>query len=264
LEEYSMLPTVDFCGLKLTRLIIGANPFGGYSHQTPERDQAMVAYHTPERILETWRRAEAAGINTMVTNTETPHVIEAVRTYRAGGGKLQWIAQIGAHDGNMPAAIDRVMELGASAFYFWGGHADHFHATRDEKTFRAWAEYARSTGVPFGAAGHSPESHYWMDGFNVVDFHAVPFFNCGSVHRGGGCQFRLTDALAATECIRRIRKPCIGYKIMAAGRIDPTMAFEFAFDNIKASDVVNVGMHRADKDDMVEANAAMARKILVR
>ena len=259
-----MLPTVDFCGLKVTRLLIGANPFGGYSHQTAERDQAMVAWHTVDRILETWRRAEKAGINTMVTNTETPHIIEAVREYKAGGGKLQWIAQIGAHDGNMHAAIDRIMAIGASAFYFWGGHADHFYAAQDEKTFRFWAAYARSTGVPFGVAGHAPDSHYWMDNMNVADFHAIPFFNCGSVHHGGGNRFRLTDALAATECIRRIRKPCIGYKIMAAGRIDPSMAFEYAFDNIKPADVVNVGMHRGDKDDMVEQNVATVRAILER
>ncbi len=45
-----MLPTVQFCGLKVTRLIIGANPFGGFSHQNRERDQEMIAYHTPERI----------------------------------------------------------------------------------------------------------------------------------------------------------------------------------------------------------------------
>jgi len=36
-----MLPTVDFCGLEVARLIIGANPFGGYSHQNPERNAEM-------------------------------------------------------------------------------------------------------------------------------------------------------------------------------------------------------------------------------
>ena len=259
-----MLPTVDFCGMKVTRLILGGNPFIGCSHQTQARDQAMLAYYTLDRILETWQRAEAAGINTMVTNTESPNAMEAVRAYWAGGGRLQWIAQIGAHDGNMRAAIDRAMELGASAFYFWGGHADNFYAARDEKTFLAWAEYARSVGVPFGVAGHSPESHYWMDNMNVAQFHVIPFFNCGSVHHGGGSNFRLSDAIAGTECIRRMRKPCIGYKIMAAGRIDAPMAFEFAFDNIKSTDVVNVGMHRGDKDDMIERNVATVRALLER
>ena len=257
-----MLPIVNFCGLKVTRLIIGANPFGGYSHQTSERDQAMLAYHTPERILETWRRAEMAGINTMVTNTESPHVMETVQKYLAEDGKLQWIAQIGAHDGNMPAAIDNVVKIGAKAFYFWGGHTDAFLTQRDEKTFRSWVEYARSTGLPMGVAGHSPETHYWVNNLDLVDFHVVCFFNCGSVHHRKGNTFKLTDAIAAAECMRRIQKPCIGYKIMGAGRIDPVMAFEFAFDNIKPTDMVNVGMHRGDKDNMVEENVATVERLL--
>ena len=59
-----------------------------------------------------------------------------------------------------------------------------------------------------------------------------------------------------------MQRPCIAYKIMGSGRIDPRMAFEYAFEGIKPTDVVNVGVHRGDKDDMVEENAAMVRDIL--
>jgi hypothetical protein len=76
-----MLPTVDFCGYRVTRLILGANPFGGFSHQNKQRDKKMLAYYTRDRIIETWNRAEAAGINTMITNNETEHVLQAVREY---------------------------------------------------------------------------------------------------------------------------------------------------------------------------------------
>lgn len=257
-----MLPTVDFCGLEVTRLILGANPFGGFSHQNPERDREMVAYYTPDRIRETWARAEAAGINTMITNNETPHVIDTVQAYLAGGGALQWIGQIASHQGDMFAAIDRAVAIGVKALYFHGGMVDDLYAARDEKTLRAWVEHARQHRIPVGVAGHAPETHFWVDSLNLVDFHTVCFFNCGSLHNGKGDKFRLADAFAAVECIRRLRKPCIGYKIMAAGRIDPVMAFEFAFENIKPGDVVNVGMHRGDKDGMVEENAAIVRRIL--
>jgi hypothetical protein len=64
------------------------------------------------------------------------------------------------------------------------------------------------------------------------------------------------------ETIRAIRKPCIAYKIMGAGRIDARMAFEYALENIKPGDVVNVGMHRGDNDTMVEENAAIVREVL--
>jgi len=97
---------------------------------------------------------------------------------------------------------------------------------------------------------------------DLVDFHAVCFFNCGSLHSGEGEKFDLQDIFAAVQCIQRLDKPCIGYKIMGAGRIDPLMAFEFAFEQIKDTDVVNVGMHRGDVDRMVEENVGIVSEIL--
>ncbi len=259
----SLLPTVDFCGLNPTRLIIGANPFGGFSHQNPARDAEMVAYNTPERILETWARAEAAGINTMVTNNETPHVLEAVNTYLSGGGPLQWIAQIsGSGFPSMNDAVDRALGIGCKALYFHGGIVDRLYSEGDAVTLREWTAHAKARGVPVGVAGHAPETHYWVDSLHLVDFHVVCFFNCGSLHAGRGHKFRLADVAPAAECCRRLAKPCIAYKIMGAGRIDATMAFEYAFENIKPIDVVNVGMHRGDKDGMVEENVAIVSGIL--
>ena len=223
----------------------------------------MVAYYTPERIKETWRRAEAAGLNTMIANNETPHVIQSVTEYLSDGGALQWIAQVsGSKAPSMSDAVDRAVDIGCRALYFHGGSVDRFYAERDEKTLRAWFEHAHSHGIPVGVAGHAPETHLWVNGLDIADFHVVAFFNCGSLHDGRGLKFKLRDLEAATECIRAIEKPCIGYKIMAAGRIDPRMAFEYALDYIKPTDVVNVGMHRGDKDNMVEENVAMVEEIL--
>lgn len=260
-----LLPSVPFCGLQVTRLVIGANPFGGYSHQTPERDKAMVAHCTVPHIKETWARAEAAGINTMVTNNETPHVVQAVQEYLSGGGKLQWIAQVNNnHNGNMLDAIDHVAKIGCKAMYFHGWQVDEAFRRKDKDVLALWCNRARALGVPAGVAGHSPETHLWVDSLGVADFHAVCFFNCGSLHAGKGHKFRLADMAPAVDAIRRIRKPCIGYKIMGAGRLDPRLAFEYALENIKPGDVVNVGMFRGDKDDIVEENAALVREILGR
>ena len=258
-----LLPTVDFCGLTVTRLILGANPFGGFSHQNELRDKEMVEYYSKDRILETWERAEAAGINTFITNNQTQHVIQAVTEYLLYGGSLQWIAQIACQKHpNMFEAIDEAVNIGCCALYFHGGYVDECYNNKDEKTIRSWCEHARSAGIPIGVAGHAPEAHIWVDSLDIVDFHAVCFFNCGSLHYGKGDKFKLRDVAPAIECIRRIRKPCIAYKIMGAGRIDPRMAFEYAFDGIKPTDVVNVGMHRGDKDNMVEENVNLVRDIL--
>jgi hypothetical protein len=258
-----MLPTVDFCGITTTRLIIGANPFGGYSHQSPERDEAMRTYYTVPRIRETWARAEDAGINTMITNNETPHVLEAVRGYLSDGGSLRWIAQVNCiTKSDMAAAIEEVVAIGCSALYIHGGLVDKAYRDQDAAALRAWVAAARAHDIPVGVAGHAPEAHLWVDSLDLVDFHAVAFFNCGSLHTGGGDKFQLADMDRAVKAIQQITKPCIGYKIMGAGRIDARMAFEYAFDAIKPGDVVNVGMHRGDLDDMVEVNAALVREAL--
>ena len=258
-----MLPSVDFCGLNITRLIIGANPFGGFSHQGKKRDEEMVAYYTIDRIVETWNRAEAAGINTFVTNNETEHVVAAVRKYLSSGGTLQWIAQLNApKSGTVMEAIDDAVAMGCKAIYFHGAIVDKAYAEKDGDSIRAWCDHGRSRGVPVGVAGHAPEAHLWVDTLNTVDFHVVCFFNCGSLHDGKGNLFKLKDMKPAIDAIRQIRKPCIAYKIMGAGRIDARMAFEYAFENIKPGDVVNVGMHRGDEDNMVAKNAAMVSEIL--
>lgn len=258
-----MLPSVDFCGLKLTRLVLGANPFGGYSHQNEERDREMLAYHTIARIRETWQRAEAAGINAMVTNNESPHVVQAVREYLREGGSLQWIAQVnGRSQPGLLAAIDEVVSIGCKALYIHGAVVDEAYRRRDGEQIRALCAHARSRGVPVGVAGHSPEAHLWVDSLDTADFHAVCLFNCGSLHHGRGHKFRLRDMAPAVDCIRRLRKSCIAYKIMGAGRIEARLAFEYAFEQIKPGDVVNVGMHRGDRDNMVEENAALVSEVL--
>jgi len=259
-----ILPRVDFCGFEVTRLVLGANPFGGYSHQSKERDEEMLTYYTVSRIKETWARACEAGINTMITNNETPHVMQAVREYLSEGGSLQWIAQINCRGRPMDEAIDEAVAVGCRALYFHGALVDDAYRRKDEKSIRTWCEHARSAGVPVGVAGHAPQVHLWVDSLQIVDFHAVCFFNCGSLHAGKGHRFRLSDMGPAVETIRAIDKPCIAYKIMGAGRIDAQLAFEYAFENIKAHDIVNVGVHRGDKDDMVEQDTAIVREILAR
>jgi len=159
-------------------------------------------------------------------------------------------------------AIDEVVRIGCKALYFHGALVDQAYAEQDGEKLRRWSAYARAAGVPVGVAGHASQAHLWVDSLDIVDFHAVCFFNCGSLHVGLGEKFNLADIFLATEAIQRIQKPCIAYKIMGAGRIDPRMAFEYALERIKPGDVVNVGMHRGDKEDMVAENARLVGEIL--
>ncbi len=259
----TQLPKVDFCGLNITRLVIGANPFIGGSHQTLERNEEMLAYYTRDRIKETWFRAEAAGINAMVTNNESPGILETLSEYFADGGALQWIAQVNCREKtDIIGSTNEVVDLGCKALFLHGSLTDKAYAENDESTVRAWCEYGRSLGIPVGVAGHNPLAHLWVNELDLVDFHMVCFFHCESIHEGKGDIFRLADMASAVQAIQTIKKPCIGYKIMGSGRIEARMAFEYAFESIKETDVVNVGMYRGDKDDMVEENVRIVNSIL--
>jgi hypothetical protein len=258
-----MLPTTQIAGLTVTRLIIGGNPFSGFSHQGRERDEAMLNYYTTERLKETLRRAEAAGINTVIMRSDL-HVHRILREYYNEGGTLQWIAQVGADSGldTMISALDATVAAKAKAIYIHGGAVDQAYADQQSKQLQEWLDYVRSCGIPAGVAGHAPEAHLWVDSLGIADFHAVCFYNCGRLHRGSGDKFDPADPSRATETITRIERPCIGYKILGAGKVDARRGFEFAFAHIKPGDAVNVGMYRGDRDTMVEENAAMVREIL--
>jgi hypothetical protein len=76
-----------------------------------------------------------------------------------------------------------------------------------------------------------------------------------------------TDPPRMCEMIRRTRKPCLGFKILAAGRRcgapeDVRKAFEFAFQNIKPSDGVIVGMYPRYTDQIGE-NVGLVRELAV-
>jgi hypothetical protein len=74
------------------------------------------------------------------------------------------------------------------------------------------------------------------------------------------------DTVKMLAAIRAVSKPCIAFKILGATRHCETpetvrAAFKHAFDNIKPTDVVCVGMWQKYLDQ-VSANAAITRELL--
>lgn len=74
-----------------------------------------------------------------------------------------------------------------------------------------------------------------------------------------------SDPPRMLKVIRQTPKPCLAYKILAAGRRIESPAqvrqcFETAFSTIKPSDAVIVGMYR-QLTDQVHENASIVREI---
>jgi hypothetical protein len=66
-----------------------------------------------------------------------------------------------------------------------------------------------------------------------------------------------SDPIDMTKVIRQVKQPCLGFKILAAGRLcwsKPSLhrAFKFAFSNIKPIDGVIVGMFPRYSDEVGE------------
>ena len=77
--------------------------------------------------------------------------------------------------------------------------------------------------------------------------------------------FYRDDPAAMTRVIREVEKPCLGFKILGAGRLCESQetvreAFKFAFENIKPTDGVIVGMYPRFFDE-IAANAQYTREL---
>ena len=73
--------------LRISRLLLGSNPFSGFSHQGVDRDERMVHHYTVARIKDTLIEAERLGITGFVARTDF-HVMRMLLEYRDDGGKL--------------------------------------------------------------------------------------------------------------------------------------------------------------------------------
>jgi hypothetical protein len=79
---------------------------------------------------------------------------------------------------------------------------------------------------------------------------------------GSVYHFLRDDPKIMTSVIRQVQQPCLAFKILGAGRLcssqeDVIAAFQFAFENIKPTDEIIVGMFPRYFDE-VGANAKYA------
>ena len=114
-------------GVTVSRMVMGGNPFSGFSHQSPQRDDEMRRYYTTARIKQTFREAEAAGINTFFGRADR-HVMRVLMEYWDEGGKIQWFAQTCPEFAPHSRGISNAIHGGASGCYIHGGQMDFWLA----------------------------------------------------------------------------------------------------------------------------------------
>ena len=250
------MDTVKLGNVTVSKLILGGNPFSGFSHQNPDRDREMVEWYTTAHILETMRQAESLGINTFLGRADK-HIRRTLQEYWYGDGKIQWFAQTAPEFSSLAGNVAGAIDTGARAVYLHGGQMDFLFAQKQFDVIKDFVKQVRDRGVAVGIAGHNPRVHIWANENLDVDFHMCSYYNPtprdkNAEHvRGATEVFDDGDRAAMVDIIPQLRAPAIHYKIFAAGRKDPRDAFTFVAQHLRPQDAVCIGVFPKDKSDML-------------
>ena len=266
MTQLPALPTVRFGVHDITRLIMGGNPFAAYSHFSTEMDREMIEWPTPERVVQVLQRAEAAGINTVQARGDYHRILYYIELYRREGGKMHWIAQTASEMHDVFQNIRILAAAGAIGIYHHGSQTDKFWKAGKIDAVEDYLKCMRDQGVMVGLASHMPEVIEYAEekGWDL-DFYMTCFYNLSRQERHSMLvtgkfqeeRFDHDDRHAMTKVIRQTDKLCLAFKILGASRLcatpeDTQAAFDYAFENIKPTDAVVVGMFPKYRDQITE------------
>ncbi len=277
-------PQTDMpCGmigkLKISRMILGSNLMGGYSHS---RDLAYVgplmqAYNTQEKIMETLALAEAAGINTISQGDSN-----LIRKYNTDhGGHIQQLGPLHIReedsDESIKTSIKRLIDQGPAAIYIFGHDGDLLVRAGRVDIIAKALQWVRDEGLPAGVGGHSLhvvvecEKHEVAPDFYFKTFHSDRYWSrimkeyrdeyCwyngassepGHYHDNMWCM----DPEQTAEVMLNVKAAWIAFKVLAAGALHPKIGFRYALRN--GADFLVVGMF----DFQVKDNAELMKQTL--
>lgn len=256
------MDTVKFGNLTVSKIILGGNPFSGFSHQNPDMDREMVKYFTTANVKKTLAQAESLGITGFLGRVDK-HIRRTLMEYWDEGGKIQWLAQTAPEFRSLSGNVSGAIATGAKAVYIHGGQMDFFFAQNQLDVVPDIIAMIKDAGCAAGIAGHNPAVHRWADENLDLDFHMCSYYNPtrrdeNAEHVHGAVEvFAEEDRAAMVETIKDLRAPAIHYKIFAAGRNDPKAAFAFVAQHLRPQDAVCIGVFPKDKPDMIAEDIAL-------
>ncbi len=265
-----MVSYVTLGSLRVSRFILGSNPFSGFSHQSPAVDLEMKRYYTTERIKQTMREAEELGVNTLIARTDF-HVMRFLLEYWDQDGQIQWFAQTCPEVGDHVTCINRAASGGAKACHIHGGVMDYLLAQGRLDEIPPMIDLIHQKGMLAGIAGHNPEVFLWAEDVRLdVDYYMCSYYN--SAHRDQRAEhvpgmeewFLEEDRVIMAQVIQTLSKPVVHYKIMAAGRNEPQEAFAFAARHMRPADMVCVGVYTKDAPQMLRQDLELFETALAR
>ena len=258
--ETPTLPTVRLGALEVSRLILGSNPFWGYSHKSAQLDEEMRLHHTDERIMQILDEAADCGLTALASPPDARWVNLWARYLKNGGRLKVWISQCHGYPEQMPEEIDRSIKAGARAIFIQGARVEEQYGRGNFDVLRSWIERIKEAGLPAGAAAHWPEIHPELERRKFpTDFYCQCFYNVSK-----SSDYSAAEREKAVATIEGLEKPVIAYKILAAGRLTASEGFEYAFNRIARKDGVCIGIYAQKAIDQIRQNATYTETLTSR
>ena len=287
-EPSNLLRTVSLGPHRITRLIVGSNPIYGYSHFNRLYDQHMLEWFTDERIVKLLLDCEKAGINTWQAsfNYDMKRQFPKIR---GAGCKIQFICLVASwhYDEKMPRSPEAVLDgtikcAKAAAEYkpigiaFHGGATDILYRAGKIDLIKTYIDRVHEMGFLAGISTHNPQildtlrekgfsNDFYMAGLHYLTRHPEDWMKeIGTLPLDEG--WIASDPPKMAEAARKVNKPVLVYKVLAAGRKcgseeEKRKAIDWAYQNIKPIDATIIGLYPRYSDQVTETTA-MVRKIL--
>lgn len=271
----NLLPTIKLGDHSVTRLILGGNPVYGYSHFNKIFSQSMIDWHTPEKVVELLKSCEKAGINTW-QNSYAERTLEDVDRVREAGVKFNWLC-LGKPDWDLhPERIADAAKRKPIGIAPHGALAEKLHRQNKLTVLKDILKRIRDQGVLVGLSGHNPavielaeekgwDVDYYMCCLYYLTRPRPEYQKLLGSDLPLGEIYLPTDPPRMFQVIQTVKKPCLAYKVLAAGRRvnSPTevrKCFADALANIKPTDAMIVGMYQ-QFGDQVGDNTRIVREI---
>jgi hypothetical protein len=271
-----LLPTVPFGRHRITRLVAGANTIYGYSHFNYVFSAHMGEYHTTERVLAFLRELERAGLNTWQASWSERLETDWLR-YKDGGGKLQLLLLSRPNFNEQPEMVKRAIKLKPLGIAQHGGSTNRlWHQGKFDRSLD-YLKRIRDTGAMVGLSCHNPAAVEYAEekGWDV-DYYMTSLYYMirpkAEFEKILGGQVPLgeiylpSDPPVMMATIRKVKKPCLTYKVLAAGRtVDSPQQvkqrMEVALKGIKPDDAIIIGIYQRF-NDQIGQTAQFVREVL--
>ena len=266
------VPKMKFGGAEISRMVLGVNPFYGFAHYNNNFSVVMKEWYTGDKVCAIMHQCNRYGINAF-NYVHLDRAPQDLARFRAEGGNMHLIIQVSA---GVEASM-LVKTLKPLALHRQGEVVDKAYQSGQMNTVKEWCKQVRDLGVLVGVGTHKPEviAQVEEEGWDV-DFYAGCVYNRtrtpeewkkalnGEMLEMPGDIYLQSDPPRMYRVMRQTRKPCFAFKILAAGRIPDRgvdQAFRTAFESIKPTDGIYVGMFPRVKDEVKE-NAERVQRIL--